>query len=319
MDAEASGGRALPAPDVPLGGTLLHAFELMPPDGSLAAAPRLAIAAAGTAPGWRRAALLTSTDGGARWTSAGSTALPAVIGSIVVPPGAAPAGLADRANRVEVELAHDAMALAAADDAALDRGANLAMLGEELIQFAEAEPLGANRWRLSGLWRGRRGTEAAAGTQAAGDRFVLIEAEALASLALPAEMLGGTVDLLAQGPGDSEAVAAGAAISGCSVVPPSPVHLRWAAAGDGGAEVSWVRRSRNGWRWIDGADAPLGEESERYRVTIASGGSERVLETGVASTAVAAGERAAGVTVTVRQLGSFGASPPASITLEATE
>ncbi|MEZ0243824.1 MAG: phage tail protein [Sphingomonas sp.] len=319
MDAEASGGRGQPAPAVALGSTILDAVELMPLDGSLASAPRLAIAAAGTEPGWRRAALLTSVDGGARWTSAGTTALPAVIGTIVTAPGVAPAGIEDRANSVEVELAHDAMLLSDADTASLDSGANLAMLGEELIQFAAAEPLGANCWRLSGLWRGRRGTEAAIGTQAEGDRFVLIEAEALIGVALPIEMLGGTVGVLAQGPGDDEAVEAGAGISGRSVVPPSPVHLCWEAAEDGGAGIAWVRRSRNGWRWIDGADAPLGEESERYRVTIASGGSERVIETVTASAGVTPEERAAGAVVSVRQMGSHGLSRPASITLEATE
>lgn len=320
MAAEASGGRVLPAPDVPLGETILHAFELMPLDGSLAATPRLAIAAAGTVPGWRRAALLTSLDGGVRWTPAGATALPAVIGSVLAPPGVAPVGLVDLANRIEVELAHGGMRLSDADAAALDSGANLAMVGEELLQFAIAEPLGANRWRLSGLWRGRRGTEAAIGTQMAGDRFVLIEAEALAGLEVPLEAVGGTVSVLGEGPGDAVAVEADAAISGCSVVSPSPVHLRATRDAYGGAAITWVRRSRSGWRWIDGVDAPLGEESERYRVTIAaSGGSERVVETVAAELMLGAEEVAGGAQVIVRQIGSHGLSSPATITLEATE
>ena len=320
MAAAASGGRVLPAPDVPLGSTILHAFELMPLDGSLAAAPRLAIAAAGTEPGWRRAALLTSLDGGARWTTAGATALPAVIGTVVEAPGVAPVGLADRANRIEVELAHAAMTLSDADMASLDSGANLAMLGDELIQFGAAEPLGANRWRLSELWRGRRGTEAAIGLAVAGSRFVLIEAEALAGVELPVEAMGGTAAVLAQGPGDAVGVEAEAGISGCSVLPPSPVHLRAIRGGDGGADVSWVRRSRAGWRWIDGVDAPLGEESEAYRVTIAPlGGSERTVETATAAATLSAGDVAGGVTVTIRQIGAHGLSPPASLTLEAAD
>ena len=318
MAAEASGGRVLPAPDVPLGETILHAFELMPLDGSLAAAPRLAIAAAGTEPGWRSAALMTSLDGGARWTAAGTTALPAVVGSVAVAPGVAPAGLEDRANRIEVELAHAGMALGDSDLAGLDAGANLAMIGDELVQFARAEPLTATRWRLSGLWRGRRGTEAAIGTQAEGDRFVLIAAESLAGIDLPAESQGGTVRVLAQGAGGT--AEAEAAISGLSVLPPAPVHLRAAPAEDGGAAVSWVRRSRMGWRWIDGVDAPLGEESERYRVTITpEGGSVRTLDTVTPEASVTAAERAAGALVTVRQIGSHGLSPPAAIAVEAPE
>ncbi|MCW3834502.1 phage tail protein [Sphingomonas canadensis] len=313
--AEASGGRALPAPDLVAGTTLLHAFELPPLGETPAEVPQLAVAAAGSAAGWRGAALLLSTDGGARWEAAGPAALPAVLGTIAVPPGPAPAALADRANALEVALAHGGMTLADADAAALHAGANLAMAGGELIQFASAEPLGGARWRLSGLWRGRRGTEAAIGTQMAGDGFAMISAEALAVLPLSLSTIGATAMLTAQGPGDSEPASAEAPVTGLSVVPPSPVHLRF-GPGTEGTELRWVRRSRAGWRWIDGADSPLGEESERYRVTIApEGGEARVIETGVPAAAVTDAERESPCLVTVRQIGTHGVSAPASILL----
>jgi hypothetical protein len=99
------------------------------------------------------------------------------------------------------------------------------------------------------------------------------------------------------------------------------VHLAAAAQANGDVAVSWVRRSRGGWRWIDGADAPLVEERELYRVTIASAaGAARTIETTVPSATVAAADRAGGaVTVTVRQAGSCGESPPAAITIAAGE
>lgn len=320
LAAEASGGRVLPAPDALLGTTIVEAFELPPLDASLGVAPRLAIAAAGTEPGWRSAALLVSIDGG-RWDSVGATALPAVIGRLVSAPGPAPAGLEDRANLAEVELAHDGMTLADADAAAMDGGANLAMLGDELIQFASAEPLGANRWRLRGLWRGRRGTEAAIGTQAAGDRFVLIAADSLKTVDLAGAAPGSEARVLAEGPGDTGGPAeAVAAITGFSIVPPAPVHLAAAANEAGEAGVVWVRRSRNGWRWTDGIDAPLGEEAERYRVTIApAGGAARSVETVAPAVTLTPEDRAAGVLVTVRQAGSHGLSGPASILLPALD
>jgi hypothetical protein len=318
LSVDASAGRVLTAPDVALGTTIVHAFELPPLDGSLALVPRLAIAAAGTEPGWRGAALLVSIDGGARWDAAGATALPAVLGRIVVPPGAAPAGLTDLANSVEVELAHGGMALEDADEAAMDAGANLAMLGNELIQFGAAEPLGANRWRLGRLWRGRRGTESAIGTQAADDRLVLVARDSLAVVDLAGAAAGTLAQVLADGAGDTGGAAeAEAAITGLSVAPPAPVHLR-EILGEDGPEIHWVRRSRTGWRWIDGIDAPLGEEAERYRVTIApSGAPERIVETSEPRVLLDAGERADGVTVTVRQVGSLGLSAPAAITLGA--
>ncbi|MES2755432.1 MAG: phage tail protein [Pseudomonadota bacterium] len=306
----ASSGRVSGAPDLVHGATTLHAFELPPVDDAVLSAPRLTIAAAG-GPGWRQAALLLSSDGGARWTAAGTAQVPVTIGTIAVAPGAGSALLVDRAGSMEVELLHPGMTLSDADAVALDAGANLALVGDELVQFGRAAPLSPTRWRLSELWRGRRGTEAAAGTQAPGDRFVLIEAAALITVELPLAVLGGSVEVLASGVGDGDGPAvADAVFAGASVRPPAPVALRWKDDGAGGATLRWTRRSRAGWRWLDGGDVPLGEESELYRVTIGA----RVATVAVAEAGITAAERAGGpVSVSVSQLGTFGESPPATL------
>lgn len=226
--------------------------------------------------------------------------------------------MTDRRNDIEVELAHAGMILTGADRAALDAGANLALVGEELLQFAAAEPLGGARWRLSGLWRGRRGTEAAIGTQVPGDRFVLIAADALTGADLPSALIGGEAWVLASGVGDSEPAEARARITGASVVPPSPVRLRASERPDGTTILSWTRRSRAGWRWIDGSDAPLVEERERYRVTVTSAeGRERSIDADMPETVLTASDRATALTIEVRQLGTNGASPPATLMLAA--
>jgi hypothetical protein len=316
LPAEASGGRVLPAPDLAIGDTIVHAFELPPLDERLADAPRLAIAAAGTGAGWRSAGLLLSTDDGATWSGAGGTGSPAVLGKILDAPAAAPVGLTDRINQIQVVLAHAGMSLGDADDAALDAGANLAIIGDELVQFTRAEPLGGAVWRLSGLWRGRRGTEFAIGTQAAGDRFVLIARDGLVVQDLPGTVQGRTVRILAQGVGDTEAVPASATVSGVSFAPLAPVHLTASETAGGITEVRWVRRSRIGWRWIDGRDAPLGEETERYRVAVRpEGGVERVIETEVPAISLAGDERALGNAIQVQQIGTHALSRPATLWL----
>ncbi|RYY46821.1 MAG: hypothetical protein EOP59_02210 [Sphingomonadales bacterium] len=318
MPAVASGGRALPAPDDAIGTTIVRAFELPPLGDAIESVPRLAIAAAGTEAGWRRAALLTSGDGES-WVPAGSSAQPAVIGTLAIAPKPCPAWIEDRVSRIEVQLVHDAMELADADQAALDGGANLAMLGGELIQFGRAEALGDSRWRLSGLWRGRRGTEAAIGGQAPGAVFVLIDADTLAVRELSAAAIGTMVHVLAQGVGDAGEAAEGAAdIVGIAIVPPAPVHLRATVLPDGITRLDWVRRSRIGWRWIDGADAPLGEERERYRVTLAwEDGAARIEEIAEPWLFVSAADRGGPLSISVRQIGTHGLSPPATRTLPA--
>jgi len=315
LPANASGGRVLSSPDAIAGTTIVHVFEIPPLDDSVLSAPRVTIAAAGTAPGWRRAALLYSLDGGARWSTAGATAAPAVLGVLASLPLAVPATLIDRRSRFEVELAHAGMALSGADAAALDAGANLALCGDELLQFGVAEQIGATRWRLSTLYRGRRGTEAAIGTQAVGDRVVLIERDAVVTLDVPLATLGGELRVLASGIGDiAGPAAAQTTIAGASVLPLAPVGLRWRELGNGGAVIAWTRRSRAGWRWIDGVDAPLVEERELYRVTI---GTAPGVETSEATLTLAAADR--GASVSIRQVGSNGTSTAANLFIPAWE
>jgi hypothetical protein len=304
--ATASPGRALPAPDRPAGETVLHAAELPALDDALLSQPRLLVWASGSGAGWRRAGLLMSLDSGASWADAGGTAAPAVMGVVEVAPGPGTAALVDRVSRPVVRLLRPDMVLTDADPARLDAGANLALIGGELIQFGRAEPLGAGRWRLSELWRGRR---AMAGPVAAGDRFVLIEADTTRVLDLPLAALGGTVRLLASGVGDADPVEAAVEVTGVSIAPPPPVALRV----EGGA-VRWTRRSRAGWRWLDRVDAPLGEEREAYRVTVASVEGVRELELDAPAVALTSGERA-GATVTVRQRGTHAESLPAVLTI----
>ena len=90
--------------------------------------------------------------------------------------------------------------------------------------------------------------------------------------------------------------------------------------GAGGWNLNWVRRSRSGWRWVSGADVPLGEESERYELRVLNGGSllRRVETASPAWTYDAAAIAEDGgdlVTIEVRQIGSFALGRPGRIEL----
>ncbi len=210
------------------------------------------------------------------------------------------------------------MWLESRNDSALADGANLALLGEELIQFGQAEPLGGRRFRLSRLLRGRRGTEWAAGLHAPGEPFVLIEAESLAVVEAPLGSLGGEARLIAQGLGDPDGVLAVRAVGGEAMRPPAPVHLRAQRLPNGDLALTWIRRSRSGWVWLSGSDTPLGEESESYRVTLAGGGASRSVTVASPAFLYSAAEQAADgltgpLTLEVVQLGTSAPSRPASL------
>lgn len=318
----ASAGRALSSPDAVHGPTRLEAFDVPAIDDVLATAPRVLIAATGSGAGWRRAALLLSTDHGARYAGLGSTALPAVMGSLMSPLAPAPAALIDRINAVEVDLGRSDITLDNADETALAGGANVALIGDELLQFGRATPLGGARWRLEMLWRGRRGTDAAMVPHMVGDRFVLLTADTLVAAELPLAAIGGQAIILASGVGDlPDPAEAHVPVTGASLRPPSPVHLSARRQPDGQLMIRWVRRSRAGWRWIDAVETPLAEERELYRVTIdppaGSAGSVLSLDCAVPYQSISSAAVPAGSMISVRQSGAGGLSLPAILMLSA--
>lgn len=318
---EAMPGRSTPGIDMPAGETRIALLDLPPLDAAPASSPRIWIAAAGTEPGWRRAALSLSLDGGATWEALGDTAAPATIGEAATVLGNGQAGLIDRIASVEVDLLHDAMLLIGRDDDALVSGANLAMLGDELIQFGDAVQIAPRRWRLSRLLRGRRGTEWAMAEHAIGDRFVLVEPASLFVHSLPPALLGGVAEVMAVGIGDDGVPGTGMLpIAGRALRPPPPIFLTAHRLGDATLRFGWTRRSRIGWSWLDGSDAPLGEEIERYRLTITPDAgvartveiAEPVYDYDPDAQAEDGATAATHFTVEVSQLGSIGASEPAA-------
>jgi len=151
-------------------------------------------------------------------------------------------------------------------------GANRALIGAEIIQFADAVPVAPGRWLLSGLWRGRGGTESAVAGHLPGEDFALLNGAGIVVSAEVAGEIPGT-EIVAIGLGDSAPVARSIALRGIGLRPLSPVHPRWAAlAGGGGVQLSWTRRSRGGWLWQDGVDVPLAEQSEVYEITFETSG-----------------------------------------------
>lgn len=312
-------GRALAAVDLAGGPTLLAACEL-PWDGNPASpAPMLLAAASSAAPGWSGAALYLDAGDGALQPLGTAQRQRAIIGTALTALPAASPLLLDRHTAVTVQLVAPDLAL---DDATLRQlatGANRAVLGEELIQFARAEPLGGGLWRLSGLLRGRAGTESGIAGHSAGERFILlagpatqIDAAAL-SLAPPATVA-------AIGLGDTAPASSAIALAGIGTRPPAPVHGRLTRRPDGSARLDWTRRARGAWAWADGQSTPLGEQAERYAVTFDTGGEVLMRwEPGEPSLTIPAAQWAAlaapaGV-FTIRQIGDRGTSEPLTVAL----
>lgn len=311
-------GRALGAVDLAIGPTSLIAFEPPPLDDVPGSVPRVLALAGGSGAGWRGAVLSQGVVGGAM-AAAGLAGVAAAIGTVAGVLAPASAVIVDRAGTVEAQLLRDDIMLADADAAAIDAGANLALIGDELVQFERAQPLGGGRWRLTGLWRGRRGTEWAMAGHSAGERFALIARDAAVAIDLSPASIGGTVRVEALGVGDLDGPAEVLVpVTGDSIVPPAPVGLRCAWPDGDTVAIAWTRRSRTGWSWRDGGDVPLGEEAERYVLSLAdAAGWTRTVEADAPQAVVALdGPRAWPITVELRQCGAHGLSRPATGSIE---
>lgn len=237
-------------------------------------APRLLLAAAGMSRSWRGSEIVASRDGGVSYASLATIGAPATAGTVIVAPSPGQTDRWDRISAIDVELLSDDMTLESATEASVLAGANLVLAGSEVLQFATTTPIGARRFRLTTLLRGRRGTEAATGQHAAGERFVVLDINRLANVDLPIDTFNAPLIVKALGPGDDIASVPPQLImpAGMALRPLSPATLSLRRQDDGGWLVTWTRRSRAGFGWIDGIDAPLGEDSEHYRLTLSLDG-----------------------------------------------
>lgn len=313
-DCAADAGRFGRPPDLAGSASVLSAFELPLDSLSAADTPRryLAVSAAGA--GWQGAELVAGEAGGAMVSVGSSGRTRATVGTLTVPLDSSPALVLERHASVEIELVASDLALESTSERALAFGANRMLIGQEIIQFLHAQSLGAARWRLSGLVRGRGGTEHFAGMgHPAGASAVLLDETVIPVDSLsPSAMAAGTFAAIS--PHDSQPSVAELVGPGASLRPLHPVHPKAVRLANGSVRLAWTRRARGAWHWSDGVDVPLVEQSERYRVGAGSPGQAiREWETVTGEAVLSAVDLQGlpeGTPLWVQQIGSHALSAP---------
>lgn len=227
---------------------------------------------------WPGSVVIWQSKDGASFQVAAVAATPAVIGETLDPLPAGPTARWDNASICRVRL-HGG-ALASLSDARVLGGSNSAALRNadgdwEIIQFADAELVEANTYKLSRLLRGQAGSESAmAALLPAGAPFVMLD-RSLVPIARGLDALERPLSLRVVGNGrshdDASAVALTLTPDRSALLPLAPVHVKAVRKPDG-IQISWIRRTRldgDGWN----AEVPLGEDGEAYRLEILSGSS----------------------------------------------
>ncbi|MDQ1899773.1 glycoside hydrolase/phage tail family protein [Paracoccus sp. WLY502] len=199
----------------------------------------------------------------------------AFIGRTETPLGRARPGVLDRGAPLLVRL-KDA-SLRSVGQKALLAGANALAIGDgsmenwEIIQFSNAVPVGKDLWAISDRLRGQAGTDGIMPEVWPKGSVVVLLDGAAQQVALPPSARG-QERFWRIGPArrafdDSSYRTRETQARGIGLRPYAPCHLSAQ-----GRTLGWIRRSRvdgDGW---DGADIPLGEVRERYRVRILRNG-----------------------------------------------
>ena len=84
-------------------------------------------------------------------------------------------GVWDKDNVLDVLVQSPGLEFESRTELEVLDGANLLLVGQEIVQFADAEQLGPSEWRLSKLLRGRRGTEWAMSTHQVGEAVLVLD------------------------------------------------------------------------------------------------------------------------------------------------
>lgn len=221
---------------------------------------------------WAGSSLYQSSDGGVTYSRVATAATASTIGKVQGILGNWDGGdVFDEVNTLRVNTN---LPLSSLPDLSVLNGGNTAAVssyggGWEIIQFKRAILQSDGSYILSGLLRGRRGTEWAMGGHAPGDKFVMLDSTVqfvpVANSKIGVAML---YKIVAAGQSLADATAYSVTDTGTALKPFSPVLLGGGLNSDGSIQLNWIRRDRSRSDWADGVDMPMTELTESYEVDI---------------------------------------------------
>jgi hypothetical protein len=221
---------------------------------------------------WRGAVIYRSGDGVSFTDYAAITTAVAWAKATTVLPAQERWGVWDTENVLDVLVQSPGLEFESKTELEVLNGANLLLVGQETVQFVEAEQLGPSEWRLSKLLRGRRGTEWAMATHQVGEAVLVLDPAVLTRTSSLEEVgLSRFYKAASIGSDPSLPEAVGFTNEAASLMPYAPVHTQGTRNGGGDLTITWVRRTRYSGEWRDLVDVPLNEASEAYDVDVLDG------------------------------------------------
>lgn len=252
---------------VPLDLPLLRAADDM---------PAVLLAAAGYRTDWRGGRVSESFDNVNWATLADITSVAAIGYTSNALAGFGGGNTVDESGEIVVRMHSGALAGVTRADL-LDGTSNAFAVGAhgrwEILQAQRAVLVEEGVYRLTGLLRGRMGSEAHMGSHQVGDLLVMLDAEKLTRASQQVDDIGRAASLKAVSYGTTlaDVTAQPFTYDAVNLQPLAPVQLAAIPLADGTLLARWRRRSRQPVAWLSAAALPLAEASEQYLVTVLDG------------------------------------------------
>ena len=222
---------------------------------------------------WPGAVLFKSTDSGVTYVAGATTVNAAPTGRATTALGSWTGGnMFDEARTVNIHL--DVGTLSGTTMLDVLNGNNAAALksgtGWEIIQYKNAVLETDGSYTLSGLLRGRKGTEWAMSGHAVGDIFVALSPSWITRVTMESSEVGLARKWKAVTFHQelSDAVGFDFTNTSESLECYSPVHIGGGRNQNSDVIINWLPRTRIGGAWSDYSDVPLVEVSQSYEVEV---------------------------------------------------
>ncbi len=246
-------------PSLIIGDTILHFIDshiLCDSDDRLG----YYVAASRAGDNWTGALVELSIDGGQSYIDSADVFVEATMGELTQPLPAAPRWYPDDVNTAEVELVLDDDLDPVTFREMLNR-ANIALIGDEIINFGGAEQVGPKSWELSHLLRGRKGSPI--DSHPSGTRFIMLDRRFIFFIDAEVFDLNRTLTFRVTSFGSSVSHTESAVFTGQSQTERAVANLQAYRSG-GQVHISWVGVGRLG----GGGQVRHGAHFTGYRVSV---------------------------------------------------
>lgn len=222
------------------------------------------IALSGIKPAWQGALVELSVDGGENYIDAGSSSAETIIGELLTELPDHSAEIPDEVHSFDVLIKTADAELVSATFAEMLNRQNLAIVGEELINFSSVAETSPGIWTINGaLLRGRKGSSTE--SHPVGTRFVMLDRGVITLVAAGTNYLSKNLTFRATsfGGNSDEANVITVRYDGKSQVERAPAYLDVHVEGDE-ALATWQGVGRLG----GGAFAAHGQYFQNYHVVV---------------------------------------------------